>query len=48
MKQAHRHRFAAARLEIEIEDFGFHLARRGVQCREQRRTLAGDDIAELE
>ena len=48
MKQPHRHRLAAARLQIEIEHLGFHFARRGVERGEQRRAFAGDDIGELE
>ena len=48
MKQPHRHRLAAARLEIEIEHLGLHFARRGIERGEQRGALAGDDIVELE
>src|SRR5450759_2783880 len=48
VKQPHRHRLAAARLEVEIEHLGFHFAGRGIERGEQRGALAGDDIAELE
>ena len=48
VEQAHRHRLAAARLEIEVEHLGLHFAGRGIERGEQRGALAGDDIGELE
>ncbi len=48
MEQAHRHRLAAAGLEIEVEHLGLDFAGRGIERGEQRRALAGDDIGQLE
>ena len=48
MKQPHRHRLAGARLEVEIEHFGFDVAGRGIERGQQRRAFAGDNIGELE
>ena len=48
VEQAHRHRLAAARLEVEVEHLGLHLAGRGVERGQERRALTGDDVIELE
>jgi hypothetical protein len=48
VEQAHRHRLARARAQVEIEHLRPYLAGRRRERREQRRTLAGHDIAELE
>ena len=48
VEQPHRHRLAAAGLEIEVEHLGLHFAGRGGERGEQRRALAGDDVGELE
>ena len=48
MEHPHRQRAAGARPQIEIEHLGFDVARRAAQRRQQRRTVAGDQIGELE
>ena len=48
VEQPHRHRFAAARAQIEVEHFRLHLARRGGERGEELGALAGDDVVELE
>src|SRR5690348_1584728 len=48
MEQPDRNRLTAARLEIEVEDLGLHFARCRGDRGEQRRSLARDDVANLE
>ena len=43
-----RQRATVAHAQIEIEHFGFDLARRAVQRGEQRRAFAGDKVGKLE
>ena len=48
VEQANRQRTTAAGPQIEVEHLGLDLARRGAQRRQQRRTVAGNDIGKLE
>ena len=48
VEQPHRHRAAAAGLEVEVEDLGLHLAGSGGERGKQRRAVAGDDVGELQ
>ena len=48
MIQPHRHRLAAARLEVEVEHLGLDVPGRGIERGEERGAFAGHDIAELE
>ena len=48
VQHAHRHRAAAAGAQIEVEHLGLYLAWRGVQRGKQRRTIAGDYLADFE
>ncbi len=48
VEQPHRQLAAAAGLQIEIDDFGFQLARRGSQRGQERGAVAGDEVGELQ
>ena len=43
-----RHGLAAAHLQIDVEDFGLHLAGHRDDRGQQRRAVAGDDVGELQ
>ena len=47
VEQPHRHRLAAARLEVEVEHLGLHFARRGVERGQQRRASPATISASL-
>ena len=48
VEEPYRNGLSGAGLEVDIENFGLHVAGRGGECGQERGALAGHDIAELE